>query len=180
MTRSRLARAAAFVAISLLAPMTTQAEILGAQLRVDGMACPFCAFGIEKKLRAVDGVDEALVLLDEGEVQLALSSGNHATLKDFEEAVKGAGFKLSGLRVDVRGSVSGGPGQALLKVTQTLRFRLLEAENGRVQPISRERLDTVLRQARGGMVIVTGTVDEELDGVPGLVLVGAQVPGPTN
>ncbi|MGN2393298.1 heavy-metal-associated domain-containing protein, partial [Pelomicrobium sp. G1] len=30
-------------------------------LQVDGLACPFCAYGIEKKLRALDGVDKVKV-----------------------------------------------------------------------------------------------------------------------
>ena len=141
MTRLRSAWAAALIAISLLAPSTAQAEILGARLRVNGMACPFCAFGIEKKLRAVDGVEQVEVLLDEGEIQLVLSAGNGATVEVFEEAVTRAGFELSGLRLEVQGTVSGGPGQAVLQASQTLRFRLLETANGRVQPISKERLD---------------------------------------
>ena len=49
-----LMRAAWFVALTLcvLVPLSSRAELLEAELEVNGMACPFCAFGIEKKLRA--------------------------------------------------------------------------------------------------------------------------------
>jgi len=35
-------------------------------LRVDGMACPFCAYGIEKKLKAITGIQHIDVDLDHG------------------------------------------------------------------------------------------------------------------
>ena len=59
----------ASLALLLAIPVTSQAEILEATLQVNGMSCPFCAFGIEKKLRSVDGVQEVDVLLDEGRQQ---------------------------------------------------------------------------------------------------------------
>ena len=50
--RSVLAALVLLIAV----PLTSHAEILEAELQVNGMSCPFCAFGIEKKLRRVEGV----------------------------------------------------------------------------------------------------------------------------
>ena len=69
-------------------------------LRVDGLACPFCAFGIEKKLLKVPGVVELDILLDEGKIGLTLAEGAALDLPALQEAVKQAGFTLHSLLVD--------------------------------------------------------------------------------
>ncbi len=40
----------------LLHAAPANAAFVSAELRVNGLGCPFCAFGIEKKLLDVDGV----------------------------------------------------------------------------------------------------------------------------
>ena len=47
---------AAFLALSIGTPATSQAEILEAELRVNGMSCPFCAFGIVAAILVTDVV----------------------------------------------------------------------------------------------------------------------------
>ena len=63
-------------------------------LRVDGLACPFCAYGLEKKLTHLEGVDSLEVRLDGGEVLLFLEPGAALTDEALERAVKDAGFSL--------------------------------------------------------------------------------------
>ena len=41
-----------------LSAIPARADMRAAELRVNGLSCPFCAFGIEKKLRRVSGVNE--------------------------------------------------------------------------------------------------------------------------
>lgn len=153
-------------------PTLSHAQLLRADLRVDGLTCPFCAFGIEKKLRAVDGVEEVDVLLDEGEVRLRLAAQNEATVSAFEKAVEAAGFGLAGLRVEVRGTVSEREGDPVVEASGAVRFRLLEMAGGRTQPISDARLQRILAEAADGLVSVTGTVDGVRDGLRGLVVDG--------
>ena len=45
------------------------------ELRVDGLVCPFCAYGIEKKLNAIDGVDEVVIDLNHGLVTVDVTEG---------------------------------------------------------------------------------------------------------
>ncbi len=64
------------------------------KLRVDGLACPFCAYGIEKQLSKLEGVARVDVDIDRGAVTVRLNEGatlNEATAK---AAVKRAGFTL--------------------------------------------------------------------------------------
>jgi len=87
----------AFVLIPGLAATASAAEFT---LRVDGMACPFCAFGIEKKLRKLPGVEELNILLDEGKIVLTLAPGAELDVPALNKAVKNAGFTLHSLLVD--------------------------------------------------------------------------------
>ncbi len=66
------------------------------QLRVDGLACPFCAYGIEKKLSAIEGVENLDIDIETGAVMVTMADG--ATLDETaaRRAVKAAGFSLRG------------------------------------------------------------------------------------
>jgi copper chaperone CopZ len=63
---------------------------------VDGLACPFCAYGVEKKLKAVKGVEKVDVDIKTGTVLVTVVEGavfDEATAK---KAVTEAGFTLRG------------------------------------------------------------------------------------
>ena len=45
------------------------------QMRVDGLACPYCAYGIEKKLNAIDGVEKIDIDLEKGLVIVNVAEG---------------------------------------------------------------------------------------------------------
>jgi len=64
-------------------------------VHIEGLACPFCAFGIEKHLKKVDGVKKVQVNLGEGTAHLTLKPGAEVTEEQVRQAVKKAGFKAS-------------------------------------------------------------------------------------
>jgi copper chaperone CopZ len=65
-------------------------------LQVDGLACPFCAYGIEKQLTSLDGVTEVVVDLNAGAVRVIMKDGSILSEADAKQAVKDAGFTLKG------------------------------------------------------------------------------------
>ncbi len=170
-----LMRAAWFLALTVfvLAPLSSRAELLEAELEVNGMACPFCAFGIEKKLRAVEGVQDLTVFLDEGRIELVFSPENGASASDIEAAVKEAGFKLSGLQLEVRGALARDTDTPVLDAGRNVRFLLLDAKDGG-SPLVGEALEKLRASARSGVVVVNGTSHGEVDGLPGLLLIGTE------
>ncbi len=153
-----------------LSPIPARAEMRAAELRVNGLSCPFCAFGIEKKLRHVSGVNEVEVFLDEGRIRLVLSAENTATVRDLENAVEDAGFKLSGLSVDVEGTLVEDDGAMVLQAGEASRYRLVERKAGSVQPLSPEAKRRVRTQAAGGKVLVSGEVHSHSDDLPALLV----------
>ncbi len=63
-------------------------------LRVDGLACPFCSYGIEKQLRKLAGVNEVITNIKNGTIQVKTDTGNKLSKVELEAAVKRSGFTL--------------------------------------------------------------------------------------
>lgn len=68
------------------------------ELRVDGLACPYCAYGIEKKLRRTQGVQQIDIDIDRGVVQVGMAEGKTLSKPQMEQLVKDAGFTLRGMK----------------------------------------------------------------------------------
>jgi len=66
-------------------------------LRVDGLSCPFCAYGIEKKLMQTEGVESVDIDLERGVVIVKTREGVKLTEPQMKRLVKEAGFTLRSL-----------------------------------------------------------------------------------
>ena len=78
----------------LIASFAAQAKPMTYELTVDGLACPFCAYGIEKKLGAIDGVTGIEVDINKGVVRVTMAEGAKLQEPAARKAVKSAGFTL--------------------------------------------------------------------------------------
>ena len=63
-------------------------------LYVDGLACPFCAYGIEKELTGLDGVQKVEVDINKGVVVVTAAEGAKIPEASLWQAVDNAGFTL--------------------------------------------------------------------------------------
>ncbi len=63
-------------------------------LRVDGLSCPFCAYGLEKRLREIEAFDDLLIRVSDGLVQIRVKEGHALTDEGLRDAVGRAGFSL--------------------------------------------------------------------------------------
>ena len=81
------------------------AQVGRATVEVKGMSCPFCAFGVEKRLGAVSGVDRVIVSMKGGSAELTASKGRSIDLAAVPEAVRRAGFTPGRIEATVRGTV---------------------------------------------------------------------------
>lgn len=86
------------VALLLLGLWAMPAWAGGAQrvyeLGVDGLACPFCAYGIEKKLSAIEGVLSLDVDIGKGAVIVHMAAQAILDPAAAERAITDAGFDL--------------------------------------------------------------------------------------
>ena len=180
--RAKRLKANRLLAVSLgllLHAAAANAALVSADLRVNGLSCPFCAFGIEKKLLDVDGVQGVEVFLDDGRIALSFEPDSAATVSDLEEAVEKAGFELAGLKLTVRGRLlDGEQGRALLVASSQMRFRLVERRGERTEPISTTTLNR-LRESTGqggSSVVFTGAVGDRDEEEPTLVVESLEDP----
>ncbi|MDX1755539.1 MAG: heavy-metal-associated domain-containing protein [Marinobacter sp.] len=63
-------------------------------LGVQGLACPYCSYGIEKRLYQIGGVESIQVDIALGRVRVTLADGEHLSEARARQAVKEAGFTL--------------------------------------------------------------------------------------
>lgn len=62
-----------------------------------GMSCPFCAYGVEQKLKKLDGVEELKVELKSGVATLRLEEGADLSNETLKETVDDAGFEAAAI-----------------------------------------------------------------------------------
>jgi mercuric ion binding protein len=66
----------------------------GYNVGVDGMACPFCVYGLEKQLQKLQGVEEVETDLEQGNVVVLMAKGKALERDEVKQAVNNAGFTL--------------------------------------------------------------------------------------
>ena len=84
-----------FLAIAII--LSSTAAFAGAhqfRLQVDGLACPFCAYGIEKKLNATKWVKSIQIDINTGTVTVFMKPGASLSEAEARQIVKDAGFTL--------------------------------------------------------------------------------------
>ena len=62
------------------------------KVEVDGLSCPFCAYGLEKKLQKMEGVEKIEIDVENAFVLLTLEEGKTVNEEAIRERVKDAGF----------------------------------------------------------------------------------------
>ncbi len=132
--------------------------MLEVTVQVDGLSCPFCAYGLEKKLRKVENVARLEIQVSEGRAVVTPKSGTSLALDELEQAVRDGGFTPNGLTVTARGRVTVVHGAAALELSNGVV--LLLATGGQT--------NALLKSARGSVVRVEGqAAPEQSDGHAG-------------
>ena len=101
-TTVRMAMSGAIVMLALAMSMASMATAREAgsvyQLLVDGLACPFCAYGVEKQLSKIDGVEKIDTDISAGTVTITMAIGAELHEPVAREAVEAAAFTLRGFK----------------------------------------------------------------------------------
>jgi copper chaperone CopZ len=67
------------------------------KINVDGLSCPFCAYGLEKKLKKIKTVSDIEIFLEEGIAVFSVSKDQKPTKEILEKVVIDAGFTPNGI-----------------------------------------------------------------------------------
>ncbi len=154
MTHARAGFVVSVVGLLLLLSLTHEVAaqpgepfgMLEVSVQVDGLSCPFCAYGLEKKLKKVDNVASFEIQVSEGRVVLNPQPGTSLDLAALEQAVRDGGFTPRALTLTARGRLSELHGTPALELSDGTV--LLLAEGGRA--------DDLLKLTNGSAVQVEG------------------------
>ena len=83
----------------LLATLSTHAQNDAFTLRVEGLGCPFCAYGLEKKFKNVKGIKALKIDIQTGKMTYNVPAANKMTLADADTRVTKAGYTAKGISV---------------------------------------------------------------------------------
>lgn len=62
------------------------------RMEVNGLSCPFCAYGLEKNLKEIPNIDNITIDVEEAFVTLIIKEGQAVLEEDLKKKVKDAGF----------------------------------------------------------------------------------------
>ena len=121
MHRILMALTAALVFLPGLAP----AQITEISVRVDGLSCPFCAYSLEKELKAVAGVAKLTIDVAEGVARITPQDKTRVDFAALPAAVEKAGFTPREISATGVGRITAVDSQAVLvDLDGTTLFRL--------------------------------------------------------
>ncbi len=146
--------AVTIASIVLLASISP-AQINQVTVKVDGLACAFCAYGLQKGLKRVEGVRDVKVFVDAGKAELQFNKNGPAGLEEIAPAVKRAGYTAREIRIEATGRLVDWNGSPALALEGTDEKLLLNGSD----VLKRLRQDL---KAKGDSAKVTavGTLEE--------------------
>jgi len=118
--------AAFIMAALLISPIGFAAEMAEKEdlkpkviVQVDGLTCPFCAYGLEKRMKKLSAVKESSIDIKKGAVELFPKEGRHIELDDVKDAVANGGFTPREIRVALIGKLLELNGETVLSIVST-------------------------------------------------------------
>jgi len=86
--------AALVIALAIPAGLAAAGEKAAYAIGVDGLSCPFCAYGLEKQLSRIVGVETVLTDIESGTVAVNMAEGAALGEAAAANAVEDAGFTM--------------------------------------------------------------------------------------
>ena len=142
----------------LIPVISAEAQVNRLAVTVDGLACPFCAYGVEKKLKGVQGVTSLDIRMNEGTVVLRAEKGPSMDIGQIPQAIRDSGFSPREMRVWVTGTVRRRGQDLLFQYGGPAEVFSLED----MEPALKEKLSGYLDS--GDLVEVEGLVEERREG----------------
>ncbi|MFB6257387.1 MAG: heavy-metal-associated domain-containing protein [Flavobacteriales bacterium] len=78
--------------------MQEQEDRTYVKIVVGGLACPFCAYGLEKKLKKVEGQKDLYIDVQGGYARFSVPKGKKPSKEALKKRVKKAGFEAKKVR----------------------------------------------------------------------------------
>lgn len=126
----------------LAASAGASAQVERIVLRVDGLACPFCAYGLEVMLKDVEGVLSMEILINDGEAILEWNEDKPIGIARIKKAVDDAGFTLRSISGSFVGTLTKDGGWYFLDLPSptSQRFLLFDPSQVKIRGMLSKKL----------------------------------------
>ena len=105
MKKKILIKGLSVLAILLFFSMSSYAGVEKVTIMIKGMACPFCAYGVEKKLKSVKGVKDIDIDIQKGMARLTAEEGQSIEISQVPGAIEDSGFTPDRITATVTGRI---------------------------------------------------------------------------
>ena len=139
------------IIIAFLSATSAHAAISSLTVTVEGMACPFCAFGVEKRINKVKGVNSVNVDMRTGQALVTAEPDASIHYRDIPQAIRDAGFTPGEMRITSSGHVGKDKSNRMIFSLEEFPLTLI-IDNNELQ----SRLETAIKSGRPMML--TGPV----------------------
>lgn len=68
------------------------------KMEVNGLSCPFCAYGLEKNLKEIPAIEKITINVEDAFVTLVIKKGETVLEEDLKKKVKDAGFTAGDIK----------------------------------------------------------------------------------
>lgn len=133
------------------------AQIEKIEMGVEGLSCPFCVWGLEKKLKEVKSLDKFSIHLKQAKADLYLKPNARLNIQALKKAVREAGFSAGYMRIRAKGNLVEEKGNILFHIRNTdQKFLVYETET-----VPKNKLMDMLK--RNAEVLMEGNIHEHKD-----------------
>lgn len=109
----------------LMFPLPSQAEQDSINLKLKGLSCPFCVYGVEKKLKKVPGIENVTTHYKASMANLKKVPKTPIDINALYKAVKDAGFSLDSVILTIHGNMTEWEGKPAIKSSDSGQVFLL-------------------------------------------------------
>ena len=145
-----------FLAFSLAFSLSANAQTDAFTLRVEGLGCPFCAYGLEKKFKDVKGIDDLKIDIQTGKMTFRVPSATALTLEQADARVTKAGYTAKGIAV----TRANGKTERLGDIESAVAMTDMDKDKSAVQQASFE--------AKGNCSMCKARIEKAAKGVAGV------------
>lgn len=170
----KLFLAIGFGLFTVFAPQFAQAEIDQVQIVVKGLTCPFCIYGLEKKLKALDEVEDIETNMKTGIVDIRLKQGESLNIERLNLTIRESDFTPGDIKIRATGRLTKYDLEdkeypAIKVIGSDQVFLLVSTPNHEQEEfLSKERLNEIEKATEGGEkeITVTGHIHLHTKGIP--------------
>ncbi|WP_300440234.1 heavy metal-associated domain-containing protein [Christiangramia sp.] len=144
-------RIALIIVVMVVGSFSSNAQIQKINQEVFGMDCAPCAYGLERGLKKMDGLESVKVSLNDGKAYLELAKNNNLSLRQIQEEVKKNGFSAKKAEIAINGKLVEQDGTYIIQ-TGKENFAIAD-----------ETSNSLRSRLKPGVLTVKGIVQDEED-----------------